>query len=131
MQKFAPVVLRIGLSLVFLWFGLQQVQQASMWVSYLPDWTSVLPVSPTSFVLLNGWFEIVFGVLLISGLFIRIASLLLGLHLLGIAFSLGYSAIAIRDFGLAVATLSVFIHGVDTWSMDGFLSKKEMKSIFD
>jgi hypothetical protein len=47
------------------------------------------------------------------GIYTRISALFLGLHLFGIAFSLGINAVRIRDFGLAVATISVFLNGND------------------
>ncbi|MDP2704854.1 MAG: DoxX family membrane protein [Patescibacteria group bacterium] len=116
MQKFAPVVVRIGVSLVFLWFGFSQIGNPSTWFGFLPDW---IPMSyQTIFIYINGGFEIVFGTLLLLGVFTRVAALLLALHLAGIVVTVGYSAIGVRDFGLTLATLSVFLHGPDAFTID-------------
>ena len=68
--------------------------------------------------LLNGCFEVIFGMLLLSGFYVRGVSLILGLHLIGISFSLGYSAIGVRDFGLSMATISLFFFGEDNFFLD-------------
>lgn len=113
MKKYAPVVLRIGIAILFLWFGFAQVSSPLDWTTFLPKWVSMIPISSINFVYLNAGFEIIFGFLLLLGLFTRVSALLLGLHLLGIAFSLGYNALGVRDFVLAIATLSVFMRGAD------------------
>lgn len=125
LKPYSIYLLRIGLGIVFLWFGFNQVFDSNSWTSYLPEFISILPIEAKSFVLLNGIMEIIFGTLLILGLFTRISSLILSLHLFGIAFSLGYTAIGVRDFGLAIATLVIFFHGEDDFSLDNILKKNK------
>jgi uncharacterized membrane protein YphA (DoxX/SURF4 family) len=84
---------------------------------------SSLPISETTFVYLNGWFELVFGTLLIIGFHTRIVAFLLSVHLLGIVFTVGYNEIGVRDFGLTVALISIFLHGPSDWSLDAKLKK--------
>ena len=117
-KKYAPILVRYALSFVFLWFGLSQLADQASFLGYLPQWTYHLPIAPSTFVLLNGAFETLLGVLLACGLFTRAAALLLGLHLVGIAVSLGYNDIAIRDVGLALATLAIFLQGSDDWCLE-------------
>ncbi len=124
MQKWSPVVLRIGLGLVMIWFALQQLQGPASWVGFLPTWTGSLPISQITFVYLNGWFELTFGILLIAGFYTRIVASLLGLHMLGIVCSVGYGPTGIRDFGLAVALISIFLHGSSSYSLDKVFEKK-------
>ena len=57
--------------------------------------------------------EFVLGMFLILGIYVRFSSFILGIHLLGISISLGYGQTMIRDLGLALATLSVFLNGRD------------------
>ena len=114
----ALTLLRLGLAFVFIWFGISQLQNPSQWISFLPSWVALVPISAIGFVLINGLFEIVAGVLLALGAWTRITALLLALHLFGIAFSIGYNAIAIRDVGLAFATLALAIGGAGTFSVD-------------
>lgn len=117
-KEYAPIILRIGISLVFLWFGFSQVFNSKAWLVWLPQWTLNLPFEPSTFVLINGLFEVIFGILLILGLFTRVSALLLGLHLLPIMFSIGYNDIGVRDFGLIIATFAIFLYGQDNWSLD-------------
>ena len=107
-ESIAPLVLRIGLSLVFLWFGWQQLGDPAAWVGVLPTWMGNLPINATTIIQFNAWFEIIFGLLLLFGFYLKIVALLLSLHLFSIVFTVGYSDIGVRDFGLAMATLSVF-----------------------
>lgn len=111
-------ILRISMALVIIWFGVEQVTNTAPWIGFLPDWVSSMPISAESFVTLNGWFEIVFGSLLLVGLYTRLSALLLGVHLLGITVSIGYDALGVRDFGLAMATLSLVLSGAGAWSLD-------------
>ena len=125
MKSSAPIILRIGLSLVFLWFGSQQLLHASMWVGLIPEWVlSLSQLSAATWVLFNGAFEIVFGLCLLAGYFTRITALLLAFHLLGIIFTVGYNDIGVRDFGLSMAAISIFLYGNDSWCLDRFLAKK-------
>ena len=114
-QKWAPVVVRIGMSLVFLWFGTQQLLNPEQWIGFVPPLaSSIAPLN--TIVLVNGLTEVILGLALIVGFQVRIASLLLAIHLFGITFFMGLTPVGVRDFGLSVATLSIFLHGKDTWS---------------
>lgn len=112
------MLLRYGVAILFLWFGLNQLFSASAWLAWLPAWVESLPIEPLTFIYMNGLLETVLGVCLAAGLFTRFSALVLSLHLFGIAFSLGYNDIAVRDFSLALATLSVAFHGMDKWCYD-------------
>src|SRR3989344_3730275 len=130
---FAPTFLRVGMSLIFLWFGFSQIIDARSWIGYLPELTSKLPISAENFIFLNGVFEIIFGILLLIGLFTRISAFLLGIHLLGIAMSLGLTATGVRDFGLTFATIYTFLNGPDAFCIEkkypNILSSKILKTI--
>ena len=119
-QIYAPVVLRSGLTILFLWFGFSQVLSPDMWTSWVPEWaSSILGLDARTIVLLNASLEIVGGVFLAFGFWTRWVALLLGLHLLGIACEIGLSAIGVRDFALAVSTLALSLFGGDVWTLDG------------
>jgi len=117
-EEYGPIILRISLSRVFLWFGLTGVFNTEFLVGYVPDFASNLPISIESVVILNGIFEIILGILLITGLFTRVVAFVLSLHTLSIMFSLGYNDVAVRDFGIALATLAIAFNGADNWSLD-------------
>lgn len=118
MQSFSSIILRVGIGLVIIWFGLQQISDSSAWVAYLPLWTKSLSISQINLIYLNGWFELTFGTLLIIGFYTRIIAFVLTLHLLSVVLAVGYNEIGVRDFGLAIAAFSIFLHGSSDWSLD-------------
>ena len=119
MKELAPVVLRIGMAIVFLWFGTQQLLHTSMWVGLIPALlTKVSGLTSSTLVHFNGAFEIVFGLAVLIGYQTRVAALFLGLHLLTITLDVGYGAIGVRDFGLSIASLAVALYGAGGFSLD-------------
>ena len=118
MQKYAPVVLRWGMALIFFWFGVNQLLNPVQWTSYLPIWTTELPISSVRFVLMNGWFEIIGAALIALGMYTRVVAFLLSAHLFGIAYTMGLDAIGMRDVGLAIATGVIFLQGAGPVSID-------------
>lgn len=125
-RSLAPVVLRFALVILFLWFGLSQVTNPAGWISWLPAWTASLPITPTTFVLLNGAFETVLGLALAAGFRTRIVAALLVLHILSIAYEVGYNDIGVRDFCLAIATASIALYGPDKYSLDEMRSRPKV-----
>ena len=132
-KKYSPAVLRIGISLVFLWFGVNQlIINPESFIGYLPtflqdhpdgiphehplQFAHSLPLAAHLIISLNGLFEIIFGTLLLLGFFVRISAGLLAVHLFFIALSLGYNDVAVRDFGLLAATIAVFLNGDDEFA---------------
>ena len=111
MRTLAPKVLRVGIGIVFIWFGFQQIADPSYWVSYLPLFTENLPIRQTILIYLNGTFELIFGTLLITAIYARIVAFFLALHLLGIILTVGYNEIGVRDFGLLISLVSIFFQG--------------------
>ncbi len=137
-KKYSTDIVRIAVSLVFLWFGISQIVNPESFLGYIPEWLyqqepqmmhgfmqfmQKAPNFAYTLILLNGIFETIFGALLLMGYFTRIAAFLLALHLFSIAFSLGYNDIAIRDFGLALATASLIFSGAGEFSLDKNLKK--------
>lgn len=116
-KDYAPVVNRLGLSIVFLWFGINQLFNPDHFLGYLPGFLLDLEYA-RYFVIANGIFEIIFGTLLIIGLYTRLAAIILGLHLVAITSQLGYGETAVRDFGLALSTISIALGGADKWCLE-------------
>lgn len=113
LKKYSAPFLRISLSLVFFWFAVNQLIDSSAWSGYVPQWIVDFGINADTLVKMNAIFEIIFGGLLLIGVWVRAAALLLALHLLGITMSLGYGTSAIRDFGLTLATFAIFLQGSD------------------
>jgi len=122
-KRYAPIPVRLGIGLVFLWIGIDIWLNTNYWVTWLPGYISQF-IEPTTLMLFTGVFDFVFGLLLLLGLFTRISALLMALHLIGVIITLGYNDIAVRDFGLLLATIGIFLHGSDTWCLDKGLRKR-------
>jgi uncharacterized membrane protein YphA (DoxX/SURF4 family) len=122
LKNYGPAIVRIGVSLVFLYFGISQLVDPFAWTGWVPGFVSNI-INANLLVHINGIAEIVLGLLLIAGIFTRIAALLLALHLYGIAATIGFNPIGARDFGLATATLSVFFSGTDILCLENMWKK--------
>jgi len=115
--EYGKIILRLSLAVVFLWFGLNQLFSFSAWEGYVPVFLTSI-ISAKILVMVNGSLELVLGLFLLTGLYVRFSSFVLGIHLFFISLSLGYTALAVRDFGLAFATLAIFFLGPDDWCLD-------------
>jgi len=128
MSKYSAILLRFSMAGVFLWFGLMQLTDASTWIGFLPEWLGYIPVSSEVIVQVNGWLEIVLAIAMLSGVWTRVAATILGTHLMGIAIMVG-GATGVRDAGLALATLSLVLANVDSWTLDSVLIKRQAEQI--
>ena len=117
-QKYAPLILRIGLSALFVCFGMEQILDGLSWVSWVPEWAvNLFHVSPALIVMGNGFLELGGGVLLAFGVFTRFVALILAIHTLLIAFQIGITAIGVRDMAIVASLLSLSCFGRDRWSL--------------
>lgn len=125
-RSLAPGVVRVGIALVILWFGTQQLTDTNAWVRLIPTWaTAISGLEAPMIVTMNGIAELIIGTMLLFGFFTRIVALLSALHLFLITFIVGYGPIGVRDFGLAMAATSTFLYGVDKLSLDAYLAKRK------
>lgn len=124
---YAPVVLRLGLVCVYAWFGYMQLADIAAWELWVPAWASGLMPAHTV-VLINGTFELLAAALLLAGYYTRAVALVLAVHLLLIAFDIGLSAIGVRDFGLAMATLALGLGAPDTLTLDARTKRPPAKA---
>lgn len=108
---------------LFLWFGINQLLDPSIWITYLPEWTGYLPIPGEMLVMLNGWTEIILAAALALGTFVRPVSIILALHLFGIAIVAG-GAIGMRDATLGMSLLALALGNTDSWTMDAQKSHK-------
>lgn len=118
LSKYAPLILRVGLASVFIWFGLNQFIDQSMWVSFIPaSITNMTGISAETLVVLNGIFEVFMASLLSFGIYTRLVASLLFVHMFAIIGDVGLSAIGVRDVGLMFALLSIAFYGPDEYSI--------------
>ena len=125
LERSAKPVLRIALSLVFLYFGFQQITSPSDWTGFVPNYVLTFGISAMTVVFITSLLELIFGLMLIIELFTRFSPAILALHLFGIAFYLGFNDLGVRDFGLAAATLVVFLNGADELCLDKKFRKEK------
>jgi len=111
-------MLRISLSLVFLWFGAMQIYDPLYFQGYLPPFIFGLNISLTTVLYVNAFLEIILGLSLLVGFLTRLSALILSIHLVGIILGLGYNDVAVRDVGLLAAMIVVFLQGPDKWTVD-------------
>jgi len=117
-KDYSTAIIRIGLALVLLWFGIDEIINPEDWFGYIPLWLNgVLPFSLGTFIFLNGIFEVILGALLLSGFFTRIVAFVAALHLLSITIAVGYNDIAVRDFGLTLMAVSLIFSGGGRFSL--------------
>ncbi len=114
-------ILRFALATVFLWFGFSQLLDTTSWTGLVPDWALTLSgLSAYKIVQLNGLLEIAGGACIATNLWVRYASLILGVHLAIITFDIGISPTGVRDFGLTLSTFALY-----------FLSQNELSTYGD
>lgn len=110
--KYSHLVLRIGLALVFLWFGIDKFIHPGYWAdAWLPGSVAGIieraGLSRNEFMYLNGIFEIVVGTSIISTIFIRFFATAAVVFLLSVFLFHGFNEIVIRDFGLIGGLLAL------------------------
>lgn len=130
LKKYSPTVLRIGMAIIAIWFGTQELLNPQVWTSYIPD--SIVSISGLNSNLLvhfNGAFELIFGLALLIGIKTRISAALLTIHMFDITYVVGYGALGIRDFGLAFGLLAIFMHGPSLLSFDKFKNQNTPKPV--
>ena len=134
-KDYSIFIVRMSLALVLLWFGISQLINPESFLGYIPQWMYEHPQQmmhehplqlmhnipkPSVHVVLtfNGIADTLLGLLLLMGFYTRLTAFIAALHLLSIAFSLGYNDIAIRDFGLSLMALSVVFSVAGILSLD-------------
>src|SRR3989344_9353423 len=113
----AHLLIRIGLAIVFLWFGMDKFIHPAYWLNaWVPDafvsFLARLKLSGTDFIYLGGIFEVLVGVSLVSGFFIKYFSVAAVLFLMVVLVTTldlthTFSEILVRDIGLIGALLAL------------------------
>ncbi len=112
--KYSYLVLRIGLAAVFFWFGIDKFFHPVYWLNAwvpagLVGFLIKFGVSGVQFVYLQGVFEVLIGLSLVTKVFIKFFSLVGVIFLIVVIAVIGFDEIAVRDIGLIGALLSVFL----------------------
>jgi len=127
-EKYTSLLIRLGLSIVFLLFGIDKFIRPLFWSAFVPKFLSdIIPFSLNNFIYLIGIIETILGALILIGLFTRVASILSAMHLLLIIISLaipiGYNDIIVRDLGLFFMALTLSFFKNYQFSLDNIKKK--------
>lgn len=130
-RSWSTFILRIGIGVVFLWFGIDKFVHVSNWTGWVPQWMEAfIPMSLTNFMYVQGVIESVVGLLLIIGYQMRLASTVAVITLLGIELAMvgtGQTEMMLRDAGLLAASLSLLLTGSKHMSIDELIEKRRTK----
>ena len=100
--------MRVGIAVVFLWFGYQGTSNPAQFTGLVPEWAASI-VAAETLVRAHGIFELAFGLLLLIGVGARVSAALLLLSLINTIVLLPYGAIMVRDIGIAFALVSIVL----------------------
>ena len=118
-----PLCARLGLALVFLFFGQEKLFNPELWVIYVtPSMSRVLENTGLSLLQFYHWLgalELVLAVQLILGWSLRGAAVLIALELAGIVAVVGLDHTGVRDLGLLLGlAVPLAFQNPDHWSLD-------------
>ncbi|HEU5122015.1 MAG TPA: DoxX family membrane protein [Candidatus Saccharimonadales bacterium] len=107
--RLAPLFLRLGLSIVFIYAAVASTVSPSEWIGYLPA-----PLKATfpaeGLLMVFSVYELILAVWLLSGVYVRYAALLTALTLTGIVVSnFSLLSISFRDIGLIFAAIALVV----------------------
>lgn len=112
-QKYSYLFLRLGLAVVFLWFGVDKLIHLQYWIT---AWTppkllliiNGLNITQTQLIYGASALEIIVGLGLATSIFPKLFSFLAFLYLTVILIVNGLTEVTVRDIGLIGALLAVF-----------------------
>ena len=115
-------ILRIGLGLIFLFFGIGKFQN-DIWAETMKNMPifSLIPLNINTIVTIDGVIEVLTGIFLILGIFTRMTALIASLQLAAILFLLKFEET--RDIGLLAMAISLTITGSNFLSIDNLINK--------
>lgn len=105
--RYARWLLQIGLAAVFVYTGVGGLLQPDFWIGYLPTFLGNL-IAPNVLITLFAMYELLLAIWLLSGLWLRWASLVTALTLTGIVLlNLSSFIVTFRDIGLIFMALAL------------------------
>ena len=75
LRKHAPLMLRIGIGLIFLYIGLQMLFHPTNWTGDIPDWADTI-TEVEVLIFFVGLINFIIGDLIILGLFTRVLAII-------------------------------------------------------
>jgi len=110
MNKGAYHILRLGLSITFIWIGIMILGDPEGWAILIDDWAAnLIPFDLNSMMISAGILDIVIGVFLLINRWTWLAALIGGLHMLAVLITVGIDAVTVRNIGLVGASFALFL----------------------
>lgn len=120
-------ILRLGVGIVFLSFGLNKLSHPADWVVFIPSWLADFlshgGFTVHVFLHAQGIAETVLGIQFILGVLTRITACVASLVLILIIYSIGLDPVGIRDAGLFFSSIAILVLGPGEWSIDRWFKK--------
>src|SRR3989338_5736519 len=108
MKRVSCHLLRVGLSITFLWIGVLIFKNPESWGGYLQPWAyGLLPIPIEQAMIGTAILDIAIGALLLVDIFTWLAALVGALHLVIVLTVSGITDITVRDIGLLVGLLAL------------------------
>ncbi len=113
--RFSNMLLKIGISAVFMWFGVHKFINPEYWVSawiphWMPGFLDFFGLTPINFIYIMGIFQILVALSFLTGVGVRLFALLASLFLIVISFVFGFGGfneMVVRDLGLLGGLLAI------------------------
>jgi uncharacterized membrane protein YphA (DoxX/SURF4 family) len=126
-MKYSFLVLRIGLGIVFLWFGIDKIINPLNWAGWVPEGIRpLIPFDDEVHMAIQGVVEGALGALMVAGLFTRIVGIISSAVLLAIIIAIGLNDIAGRDIGLLGGALALAMGGGGELSLDYLIRRQKV-----
>ncbi|MFQ5847810.1 MAG: DoxX family membrane protein [Candidatus Methylomirabilales bacterium] len=104
------LVVRVGLAVVFLWFGVDKFVTPEAWIGWIPSWLyRLIREWQNPFLYLLGAGEVMIGLAFLTGWYLRVAATAASVFLAAVILSSPFSDITVRDIGLLGAAVSLLL----------------------
>jgi uncharacterized membrane protein YphA (DoxX/SURF4 family) len=118
--RHSQLALRIGLALVFLWFGVDKLMHPQYWLdAWVPQgiqaFVAGLSVAPRDALNLLGIVEVLVALSLFTGYFVRWFAAAIA-FLVGVSLVHGFNEVLVRDVGLIGALVALILWPERTYS---------------
>lgn len=109
-------VLRVGLAITFLWIGVLIFKQPEAWGGYLQPWAAgLLPIPLNQAMIGTVILDVVIGVLLLTDIFVWLATIIGAIHLVIVLATSGITDITVRDIGLLAGMTAIMVDSLPQW----------------
>lgn len=108
----AELLIRLGIGIVMILFGLNQILKPAKWQVYIPGFLRfIMPFKPTSFLRLHGSLNVLFGILLAVGIWQPVSIWIAAIWwtaILPFAFFYAYS-VGLRDAAIIMSLVALLV----------------------